>query len=299
MIKIKYSNRHKLSDVLVEMLMQDDYDYNEDPKTFSASELIDDPHRIKLMSITDAEVELDVLDRFKLIQGNLIHNTLEKIARQYPERYICEERFSWVFDDITITGKIDLYDRQLKEIQDYKSTTKYKVSYGKYDEKWEEQTNIYAYLLRKHGYEVNAITVFPMIRDLHKKDQYDSAFPKTDIFPIDIPLWDMEKTELFIKEKIAGILNVGNSTACSKKNRWATDTKYKVFKKGNKQATKVCNSPMDAAEFKNTHKFAKEMFVQEVPGQDNRCMECCIANKFCSYYQETYPHGNTMYDEEL
>ena len=68
-----------------------------------------------------------------------------------------EERIFSEFCGRIISGASDLYTN--KKISDYKVTSAWTQVYGSRTEEWTGQLNIYAYLFRSIGFEVNEIEV--------------------------------------------------------------------------------------------------------------------------------------------
>jgi len=58
---------------------------------------------------------------------------------------------------MTISGTLDYYDGYNNILQDYKHTSVYSWIYPESRKTWEAQLNIYAYMLKKHGYKVKLI----------------------------------------------------------------------------------------------------------------------------------------------
>lgn len=100
--------------------------------------------------------------------GTAIHSALErKITRLDPfgERFLLEK-------EVTrdgITGHVDCYDKHDREVIDWKTTTKRRLSNFPSDQqRW--QVHIYGYLMIGNGYPVDRVTLVGIPRDGNEID---------------------------------------------------------------------------------------------------------------------------------
>jgi hypothetical protein len=157
------------------------------------------------------------------------------------------------------------------------------------------QLNCYAYLYRRHGFEVNALRVIAIFRDWQRcKSGLDKDYPKqVEVFTID--LWEDARVEDFINTRIAELkeaLTLPDDfiPECTPFERWQADTQYAVCKPGNVRALRVFDSMQDAEAYKNGHKEASSLYIvtrQEAP---KRCKDYCPVKRFCHYYQSINPN---------
>lgn len=97
-------------------------------------------------------------------RGNLLHAVLSLVAQKYKgddelisvingftENIIVEKKFSRVINGITLTGKIDFYDKVSKELVDFKSlgNASFLLKEGKSRDEHIMQVNLYRYLMRE------------------------------------------------------------------------------------------------------------------------------------------------------
>ena len=85
-------------------------------------------------------------------------------------------------------------------IIDYKVTSVWSVIYGKPE--WENQLNCYAYLVSKTK-QRRQFKICAILRDWNRRDaEKKEDYPKAPIVFVDIPLWDKNKTEAYIKKEL-------------------------------------------------------------------------------------------------
>jgi hypothetical protein len=108
---------------------------------------------------------------------------------------------------------------------------------------------------------------------------------------IDIPLWDIKTTENYISERIKLHEQVP-APECTPEEKWERPTRYAVKKKGRKSAIRVFDNKLEAElELDNQEEKAKakkknDKFSIEVrKGENVRCENYCVVNKFCPYYK--------------
>ncbi len=274
---MKTTNKMNLPESIYNALKSDDYDYQ--TNSISVTSLIDSPYIAKLKKEHTGELEEDASDRIWLLLGSAIHYMLEKAD---TENSIIEQRLSTEIDGQKITGKADYYNTKTLEIQDFKITSVWTVVYKDRYKDFEKQLNCYAYLMRKNGHKVKNLKIVAILRDWVQSKAFNDNYPNKQIQVIDIPLWNIEKQEAFIKERIEAFKN---PTECTPEQRWASSDTWAVKKKTHKKAMKVCSSESEAKEYLESKGGD---FVEHRPGQDRRCQAYCSVNSFCPYMYKTY-----------
>jgi hypothetical protein len=77
---------------------------------------------------------------------------------------LVETKLEEQIDGITLVGKLDLYEKSTKSIEDLKITSVFSAkSEAKIE--WEYQTNCYGFFLRNAGYEVESAHINAIITD--------------------------------------------------------------------------------------------------------------------------------------
>lgn len=286
-INERFTNKHGISEVIALWLSSDDYDY--EPNTISTTTLIDAPIRRLLMQKHKHEIKEDVSERLWAGLGTAIHHVIEKLAP--IDKYVTEERHR---TEITIhdktyilTGKIDLYNKESKFIEDVKVTTKYTFMDQPYKVEWEYQQNVYAYLLRKKGIPVEGLRISAIIRDYMQKDRFDERMPRRSTIDIELPLWSFEDQEAYIMQRLERHYTVEKAfetdyqLVCLPEERWESPTTFAAIKPPNVRATKVFTDLAEAHDWARGQKGAFDIVTR--PGQAKRCLEYCSLQRFCEY----------------
>ena len=85
---MKITNKHNFPKHLADWLENDDYDYNNDPLTISATSLLK-PARIRILGQRHhGEVEQDIVDLIASRVGNAIHDSIERIETPGYEKEV-------------------------------------------------------------------------------------------------------------------------------------------------------------------------------------------------------------------
>jgi hypothetical protein len=291
---MKYTNKMNLPAFVEHALKADDYVGSKRENSISATTLIGPPHIRQLRKLHDDEIEVDVSTRMWSMLGQIGHSIVSRLEKfEDIDNYIIEKRFESEVEytnqfgkreSIYIDGQPDVfYEPNGGILYDNKFTTHWSVTFGK--DEWVEQMNIYAWLLRNHGYDVNKIQVVAWLRDLTAIDKLKHDKPDSDIVLVDIPVWPQDTVTQFIIERLR--YHSVEATECSEKERWAKKPKYAVIKHNATKATKLYDSMEEA--YKNVKDGYK---VEYRPGSDPRCERYCELTRFCNYYKNKYGDKN-------
>lgn len=254
--------------------------------TLSATTLLQGDKQIVLTDRHFDEIEEDAADLTWSSFGTAFHLLME----QQDDGAFKEESFSVKVGDWLVTGKCDRYDMEHEVLEDWKTTSVWKVIYKSFDE-WKAQGLTYAWLMSKAGLKVQRCKFVALLKDHSKKDaKQKSDYPQKPvyIYEFDVTEADLEATEARIKAKIASVTEAykmadDDIPTCTPEERWATATRYAVMKEGRKTALKVCDDRETAELFMKSQTGA--LYIQERPGEDKRCMDYCPCAEFCSYYK--------------
>ena len=284
---MKYTNYHNLPQSLIDVIKSKTYDLSEaDPNRIGVTTLINPPI-IRLLTVRHwNELEEDVSDHIWRVTGNAYHYILAKTNK---EDRLIEEKLQEVIDDVTIIGKLDLYEEKYKSIEDYKVTSVWAVKLGTKEE-WEKQLNCYSWLLRKAGLEVKEAYINAILRDWRKKESKKyNDYPKIPFSRIKVKLWSFDEQQKFVEERVKlykSVMNLPDEElpVCSPKERWAKEDTWAVYKDKNKTAMRVFGSEDEAIDF--TYKVSCKTRIEERKGTDTKCQDYCIVNKFCPYFKK-------------
>jgi hypothetical protein len=292
---MKLTNRYNLPQTFVNILNRPTY--TKGKAHLSATEIINSPRIVQLRKMHWDNLEEDVSDKVWAIFGTAIHAVLE-LGKD--DHHIIEQRLHANVDGWDISGAIDL--QRVEEdgiiVADYKTTGAWAVMNEKSD--WEQQLNIYAWLVEKvKKVPVKKVEIIAIIRDWNRRDaQTREGYPEAPIKVIDVPLWSFEKRESFIKERIHLHSNAHFAAEtsetlpeCSPSEMWEKPTMWAVRKVGNKRATTVCLT-QDQADAK-IEELGKGYEIEVRPGERTRCANFCQVRDFCGQWKD-YNSGKEM-----
>lgn len=281
------TNHLHLPEQIENAVRRDDYNNG---GTYSATTLLKDPKEIILTKRHDNEIVRDVSEQIYALLGTSVHYILEK--NQESETQFKEERLYWLFGDDTVSGKFDLYDMKEERVYDFKTTSVFTYILGD-TAKYRFQLLVYGLLLRKNGFPCKHGRIIQIFRDWSRtKAKFDKSYPQMPVNTIDFNFTDkdFEEIETDIWKRLNNINKYKDTLddeipICSKENRWATDDKFAVMKKGRKSALRVLNS-RDEAEL--WMEYNKGDYIEERPAESRKCMDYCSCCEFCNYWREHY-----------
>lgn len=290
---MKLTNKYNLPQTFVNVLNRPTY--TKGKAHLSATEIINSPRIVQLKKIHWDNLEEDVADKVWAIFGTAIHSVLE-LGKD--EHHVIEQRLHANVDGWDISGAIDL--QRIEDdgiiVADYKTTGVWAVMNEKSD--WEQQLNIYAWLVEKvKKVPVKKLEIIAIIRDWSRRDaQVKEGYPEAPIKVIDVPLWTFEQRENFIKERIQLHSNALFATEtsddlpeCTPSEMWEKPAFWAVRKIGNKRATAVLDTEDKA--LAKIEELGKGYEIEFRPGERTRCANFCQVRDFCSQWKE-YNSGN-------
>ena len=263
--------------------------YSKGKAHISATSLLNSPKIVALLKKHDADLEQDVADMIWSIFGSAVHNILEKGA---DENNLVEQRFYAELDGWTVSGAVDLQvvDKDGIHIQDYKTTSVWAVMNDKPE--WEQQLNIYAWLVAKNKQvNIKSLTIVAILKDWSKREaERKPDYPQKNVALVDIPLWTFEEQEAFIKGRIAkhsaaefAMETNAELPECTPAEMWEKPPVWAVIKQGNTRAKSLHESPELAEAAKK--ELGSEYEIQIRQGDRTRCKDYCLVNKWCKQYK--------------
>lgn len=277
-----YTNKHQLPPEVVAALTKNRYsgDSCEQKFDYSASNLVAPVQQTILKKRYPDSGDGDVIDKLWSMFGSIAHELLEEHG---SEESLVENRFYCTVLGKVLSGQIDHY--KSKEITDYKTTSAYKVKTGSYDE-WEKQLNIYAYICRQQGLEVESIRIIAILRDWSETDSLkDREYPRSPIMIIPISLWAEHKQAIYLAERIKllkdnELLEDAKLAPCSLEECWCEEDTWAVYKTlDSKRALRVFKTEQEAIDFNNG-------IIVKRQGKRRRCERYCEVNKMCFQFTE-------------
>lgn len=286
---MKLTNKHNLPQTFVNVLKRPTY--TKGRANLSVTQLINSPKIVALTSKFQDELEEDVADMVWSIFGSAVHAVLE---HGKDPHHVIEERIHAEVDGWRISGAVDLQiknDDGTISIRDYKTTSAWAVMNEKIE--WEQQLNIYAYLVEKaKAVPVLDLGIVAIIRDWSRRDAANrEGYPEAPIKELPIKLWPMEEREQFVKSRIAAhsacefAIETGEKLPkCTPEEMWEKPTIYAVRKKGNVRAKSLHESEAEANAA--AEKLGKDYEVEVRPGERVRCASFCPVNAYCAQWRD-------------
>jgi hypothetical protein len=246
------------------------------PGQISVTELINPPQMRALMLRHWAELTEDAAERIWATMGQLMHKLLEEHGRDSAEHLI-EQTLSTEVSGLTVTGTFDLYRRD-GVLTDYKFVSVWTTIDGVKRE-WEQQLNLYAELLRRHGHPVKRLQIVAIYRDWSKMRAQDSSYPQSQVSVLEVPLWPAEDAAGFLAERVRlhQQAEEGRFVECSAEERWERRTRYALMKRGRKSAVKLFDTHEEAL----ASVAQADHYVEARPGASIRCESYCAVSIFC------------------
>jgi len=288
---MKLSNKFNLPEPFVAAVTADEYVRGK--ADFTTTELIRPTRIVALRRKHDAELEEDASDRVWALQGQAKHVVFERIAKTNPGRYIVEQRYEVTMPGgVTISGQIDLFDKDDGTLYDWKETSVWKFMLGDTKE-WEEQANVNLFLMRMNGILPNRLVNIAILKDWKKRKARfgrEKDYPKCAIHVMGIPGWSIGEAQDFILKRIKlHQEGMANPPVCTKKERWQRDATFAVMRADRKRAIKLCDS-RDQAEAVMLHSMklapaglASKFYIEERGAEPVRCLDFCEVQTFCDF----------------
>jgi len=245
------------------------------------------------LPVTDDEIRNSV----KAFIGTAVHDQVAKQlfehTRRHPGSGWMVERKIW--DKIAgrkVVGKFDAYLNGM--LLDLKTTSIWKFIYKQFDD-FENQLNIYAYILRKEGIPVSLLQIVMWFTDYNANESYKHAdYPQDFIEPVLISnLWPMKEAE----ERIVTMVerhkaNEGRSDneldLCTAEDMWSKESVWAVEAPGSNRAVRLLDTEAEAKDYitKSKNKEKGTWVINKRAGAHTRCEKFCKVNIYCSQYQQ-------------
>ena len=249
--------------------------YKPNPDTFSVTRLIGPP-LIRQLEISQWDnIIINASEFLWSFFGQAMHYAILTGA---PKESLTEERFEVTTPHGTVVGKPDVYVDKI--IYDLKFTSVWAYILGDRKE-WEEQLNVYAWLLDHYGFDVDGLRIDLIFRDWQKTRMYKNPdYPKNQTEEVAIPKWSVEKADKYVIERLK--LHSFPAQCCTDKERWAKKTQYAVMENGRKTASRVLDT-LHEAEAWGRDKAKKGYNIETREGGYTRCKDYCMVRSVCPY----------------
>ena len=232
------------------------------------------------------EFTVDAADSVWATFGTAVHAIMEK----YEDGNFHEEKFDIAVSNSRVTGVVDSYDMERGIINDWKTSSVYKVMKDDFSD-WYKQGMTYAWLLKQNGLDVRRCRFIALLKDHSMtKAETDSSYPQSPVFVYEFEVTpeELEQAGERIVAKVKTIEAAEKQgdddiEPCTPEERWADPEKYAVMKNGRKTAVRVFDTLIDAencaGELGNSH------YVETRPAVSRKCGKYCLCKDFCSFYK--------------
>lgn len=256
----------------------------------SATTLINGIKNIILTQRHWNEITKDASDFVYASFGQAFHKLMEDNTDEGAELPV-----ETIFEGITVTGRIDIYDEKTGLIGDYKTVSTNKLKFKNFED-FDKQGSIYAWILRRNGKKAEHCKFHLFMKDwISMEALRDASYPQSPYYCYEYDVTDGKLLEIehYIKEQIALYKEYVMKTddvipRCTDKQIWRKPTTYAIYKKGN---TTRC---IPNGRFENKADCDKKMLelddakyeIKERKGECTKCMGYCDCKEFCSFYKE-------------
>jgi len=276
---VKSTNRYNLPEPLFKAMQSDEKEIQ--PNRISVTTLIAPPLIRKLSIEHWNEMEEDVSEKLWALLGTSIHEVLQKYGigeTLEVEKFLKLQQGNW-----TIMGYVDLIDKSIKSIEDYKTTSVWSFLLGD-NTSWEEQLNCYAYLAVKSGYEIEHLFINAILRDWQVNKVGTKDYPEIPFKRKEVKLWTFQEQESYIKKRLD--LFEHEAQECTDEEKWKRGGQIALMQDGRKKALKLYDNEDEA----NKITLIKGQHFEARPVEYFKCLNYCRVRKFCPYnpYRDAY-----------
>jgi len=264
------TNEYGAPDAFVKAIEGDPYTKGD--ADFSATELLKPPQIVRLYKEHEDTVTTDVRDEWWKLLGKGVHSVLEN----YGEG-LREQRFFAECGGMKISGAMDLLGDD-GAVTDYKVTSVFTIQRGLKTD-WEQQLNIYAWLLGQNDITATSLTIVGLCRDwIKSRAEAKRDYPQSPIVPIKVPLWRPERQDDFVASRVRAH-TMENTLPCTPEERWARGG-YTVLGGGLKPRS--FDTLSEAANYINQkQKPGRSFTIKEGSAKFIRCESWCPVSGHC------------------
>lgn len=194
-----------------------------------------------------------------------------------------EQRIKKQVGNFIISGQFDTVING--ELHDIKTTSTYSYTSGCNDKKYITQGSIYRYL-NPELITSDTLTINFVFTDWSKNYAMSrDGYPKTRALGKTFPLWSLDETERYIKEKISLIEKywdapLPNIPCCSEEDLYTSPPTYKYYKNGyseGKKSTKNFDNIHDASLYQAQQGGKGEIIIDR--GKPFTCPLCALSEE--------------------
>ena len=323
----KYANTASVPLSLAVFLATDNYDYNDDSNTLSATTLLKPLRQLILSArVPENMSQVDLVQLVPSRMGTAIHDAIERAwksnapaaleALGYPKRVIdkirvnpkpeelqdgiipiyMEQRAHKQVGKFTISGKYDFIGDG--RVEDFKSTSTFTAMHNTHDDKYIWQGSIYRWLNPKIITRDEMAIQFIFTDWSKAKAMQDPKYPQQRIQQRILPLKSLPETDAFVKHKLGQIEHYWDVPEpqlplCTDEDLWRSEPVFKYYKNpaNRKRSTKNFDNYHDA-QLRYIEDGSVGVVVEN-PGQVTAC-KYCPAFAVCSQKDALVASGDLV-----
>ena len=268
------TNEYGAPDAFVKAIEGDPY--TKGGADFSATELLKPPQIVRLYKEHADTITTDVRDEWWKLLGKGVHSVLENYGEGSRE-----QRFFAECGGVKISGAMDLLGDD-GAVTDYKVTSVFTIQRGLKTD-WEQQLNIYAWLLGQNDITATSLTIVGLCRDWMKsRAEAKADYPQSPIVPIKVPLWRPERQDDFVASRVR-VHTAENTIPCTPEERWARGG-HTVLGGGLKPRS--FDTLSEASNYINTkQKPGRSFTIKEGSAKFVRCESWCSVSDHCPQWR--------------
>lgn len=277
---MKITNTQGLPAPLVKAVSHDDYSKGD--ADYSVTELIKPPRIAALEKQHWHELEEDAADRLWLLMGKAGHEVLRKSS----DGGIVEERCIVEVDDYKVSGQLD-YAVVEQSIIDYKFVSLWAIKDGIKPE-WEQQLNCYYFMAEQYGVTVKELKIIAILRDWNINEaKRNPELPQAQVVVLPARIWPKEAVENWLRRRIALHENARSGVLpdCTPEEMWERPERFAVMKRGNKKASRVLDSKLDAGQWMASQPNPSQFEIEVRPSERPRCENYCSVSHLCEQFK--------------
>jgi hypothetical protein len=286
------TNKLRLPEPIVRAISNDSY--TKRGADYSVTELLSPPQLVRLRNKHSAEIVEDASDRIWSLLGQAVHTVIERASDSTDT--LSEVTLLTDFEGTTIKGTFDHLTISSGELCDFKVTTVWKVLNNTLPEEWEQQANIYRWMLhREKNVTVNGMAIIAILRDWSKREaDRRQDYPQAQAVRLEVPVWPLKVTEAFVRSRI-NLHKTEPVVGCSDEDIWAKPSKWAVMQRGRKTAVRL----YDSADEAGLAVVRADYYVEYRPGIATRCESYCPVAQFCDQFKNDPRRKDTPEMENL
>jgi len=265
----------------------------------SVTEIMNAPQQVHLRNKYRPKiVSTDLNDEMASISGSAVHSALQRYLRMETNvsgKWLIERKMNTIIRGIRVAGKFDAL-RDLKHLYDIKTTRVWKYIYGGVKE-FEQQLNLYDYMLYLDGYNIKTLTIMMYMWDWQPGKIWEKNYPQARIIIIPINKWSRKEQKIYMEDRVdKWNRNFGkidkDLTPCTPDERWAEAEVFKLYRlPSHQKATKNFNTETGAKSYQavcmgnDSKQWDKSVIKTFRANQWKRCEKWCQVSDYCHQYK--------------